>query len=106
MGRQEGGGEPGGEPQNREQEIDIGELDLHGPAPHLREPKPVEDTRSQLAFSLVFLLAGVLLALFVLLWLDRITTDEFQKLAGLTLTPLVGLIGAATGYYYGRSGRS
>lgn len=98
--------EAGSEPtENQEEQIDLGELDLGGPVPLLRKPKPVEDTRSQLAFALVFLIGGVILGLFVLLWFDRITSDDFQKLAGLTLAPLVGLLGAATGYYYGRSGR-
>ena len=107
MRRQEEGGLGSGRPAPSQEEIDLGAFDLHGGrAPRLREPKPVEDTRAQLAFSLVVLIGGVILGLFVLLWFERITGDEFEKLAGLLLAPLVGLLGAATGYYYGRAGRA
>lgn len=84
------------------EEIDLGALSLHGP-PVVSEGKgrPVEDTRARLAFFLLALLAAVLALLFVLLFVHTITAEEFTQLAGVLLAPLVGLVAAATGYYYG-----
>jgi hypothetical protein len=89
--------ETAGEPE----EIDLGELDLSGPSPLLGKARKVEDTRARLAFSLLALLSLVLVLLFVLLFIHTISTQEFTQLAGLLLAPLVGLVAAATGYYYG-----
>ncbi len=84
------------------EEIDLGALTLGGSA-IIREGKGrrVEDTRARLAFSLLGLLTAVLLLLFVLLFVHTITAAQFTQLAGVLLAPLVGLVAAATGYYYG-----
>ena len=85
-------------------QIDLGELEFGtGPEPELKPKRAVEDTKAVLAFTLAGLTGLVVVGLFVVLALDRINADEFQKLAGLMLGPLVGLLGAATGYYYGKS---
>lgn len=85
-------------------EIDLGELELGpGAEPVLTPTRAVEDTRAILAYILAGLTGIVLVGLMILLGLERINSDDFQKLAGLMLAPLAGLLGAATGYYYGQS---
>jgi hypothetical protein len=84
------------------EEIDLGQLDLSGPSPiSVGKARKVEDTRARLAFSLLGLLSLVLVLLFALLFIHTISAQGFTQLAGLLLAPLVGLVAAATGYYYG-----
>jgi hypothetical protein len=86
-------------------EIDLGQwpgLDLSS---IVEKQRPVENTRAALAFCLVGLLAVVLLLLLLLLWFRRVPVDAFAQVAGLLISPLVGLVGAVTGYYYGRGDR-
>ena len=40
-----------------------------------------------------------------MLWRGKLTTSEFGNIAAVVTTPVVGLLGAATGYYYGRGRR-
>ena len=35
----------------------------------------------------------------------RVTPQDFGSVTGVLLAPIVGLLGAATGYYYGRGER-
>lgn len=65
----------------------------------------VEDTRANLAFCLFGLLAATVVGLLLLLWLGKLDADDFAQVAGLMISPLVGLVGAVTGYYYGKSDR-
>lgn len=65
----------------------------------------VEDTRANLAFCLFGLLAATMAGLLVLLWCGKLDATNFAQVAGLMISPLVGLVGAVTGYYYGKSDR-
>ena len=82
-----------------------GDLDLdqnpfeEGPA------RRVEQTRAKFAYLMLALLASVILGMFVLLFADKVTPEEFSGIAGVLISPIVGLLGAATGYYYGRGDR-
>jgi hypothetical protein len=90
---------------NERVDIDLGDLELSpGAEPTLQPRRAVEDTRAVLAYILAGLTGLVIGGLFLLLWSERITSDDFQKLAGVMLAPLAGLLGAATAHYYGRSG--
>jgi uncharacterized integral membrane protein len=91
-------------PERAEQseEIDLGSLSLHGPpSVSVGKGRKVDDTRATLAFCLLALLTLVLLLLFILLFVHTIDSEQFTQLAGVLLAPLVGLVAAATGYYYG-----
>ncbi|HEY0869602.1 MAG TPA: hypothetical protein VGD55_04335 [Acidothermaceae bacterium] len=88
--------------ESEPEEIDLGSLRLGGDAlVSVGKGKKVEDTRARLAFSLLALLTAVLGLLFLLLFVHTIDAQQFTQLAGLLLAPLVGLVAAATGYYYG-----
>lgn len=84
---------------------DIGLLELdradvtEGPATR------VAKTRALLAYLLFGLLAVINVVLLFLLADHRITTQEFGTVAGVLIAPVVGLLGAATGYYYGKGDR-
>lgn len=69
----------------------IGEIDLER-----------EQTRGLLALALFFLLAGATVFTFVLI-LDRpsITSDNVTTFVTGVFTPLVALVGGATGFYFG-----
>lgn len=87
------------------EEVDLGSLYLGEPSIEEGPAKRVERTRATLAYCLFGLLAGILAVLFGLLAAQTLTAQQFADVAGVVLAPVVGLFGAATGYYYGRSGQ-
>jgi hypothetical protein len=75
-------------------------------------PRPSEDTeqfrekmRGRLAVRLVWALLAVVVGTFAYLWFSNLSPTELNNvvpMVGTTLlTPLVGLIGAVMGFYYG-----
>jgi hypothetical protein len=57
-----------------------------------------EEVRTWLAKTLLGMLGGVLLLLFILaFW----TQAPFKDVAAIVLSPVIGLVGAVTGFYYG-----
>lgn len=92
-------------PSSAEHEIDLDPLG-QGPPP-VREGvgKRVEQTRAQIAYLLIGLLAGITASLLALLWQHRLSVEELSSIAGVLISPIVGLLGAATGYYYARGDR-
>jgi hypothetical protein len=91
--------------QTETAEVDLGPLDLDFASPVVGPARPVERTRALLAYLLFGLLAGIIVVLLGLLALKRITTPDFGMIGGVLIAPVVGLLGAATGYYYGRGDR-
>lgn len=61
-----------------------------------------EITRAALAVSLTVLLAIVLLIVVCATVFLKFSAQDAGNLLGVVLAPLVGLVGAATGFYYGR----
>ena len=82
--------------------VDLEPLDFNTSPFEELPAKRVETTRARLAYLLLALLSGVLAALLSLLGLRRLTPQEFESVAGVIIAPIVALLGAATGYYYGR----
>lgn len=60
-----------------------------------------ERTRAWLAGGLTALLAAVVLILLIALVIGAYATKDAVDLLGVLLSPLVALVGAATGFYYG-----
>lgn len=88
-----------------EEELDLSDFERDRPSIEEGPAKPVEYTRAQLAYLMLGLLALVMIGMLALLGTKRITADEFSTIAGVLVAPIVGLLGAATGYYYGRGGK-
>jgi hypothetical protein len=83
-------------------DLDLGPLDLRNP-PIVEGPaRAVEKTRATLAYCLFGLLAAVVGVILGLLAAGTLSPTEFDNIAGVLIAPIVGLLGAATGYYYGR----
>jgi hypothetical protein len=65
-----------------------------------------ENVREFLAKRLIAILAGLLLIGFILLATERYTglsTDDIRAFFELVFTPLIALVSAATGFYFGSS---
>jgi hypothetical protein len=73
------------------------------PGPTEKSARKVEDTRANLAYALVGLLALTVIGLFALLISGGVPADSFAEVAGIMVSPLIGLVGAVTGYYYGKA---
>jgi uncharacterized membrane protein YeaQ/YmgE (transglycosylase-associated protein family) len=61
--------------------------------------------RGLLAFALVAILAFLSIGALVGLWLKKASAEDLRILLGVVFTPIVGLVGAATGFYYGERRR-
>lgn len=94
-----------GDDQNVEEVVDLGPLDLRAVAPRELPPQPVERTRALLAYLLLALLSAIIATLLVFVGTGRLTTEEFGSVAAVSVSPVIGLLGAATGYYYGKGDR-
>jgi hypothetical protein len=65
------------------------------------DPRPHEDgARRTIAYILIGLLCGVIAAIFILLSFGSIAVSEIKEF-GFILGPVVTLVSAATGFYYG-----
>jgi hypothetical protein len=91
--------------ENEPPEFEENEPPQKGPALPFREPYNLDKTRERarayLASSLTLLLATVVLILVVAVTARSYPTKEAVDLLGVLLSPLVALVGAATGFYYG-----
>lgn len=70
----------------------------YDPSPHR------ERMRGIIVLTLLGILAGIIAAAFIALWLEAISSADLQTLLNLVFSPIIGLVGAAAGFYYG--GRS
>jgi hypothetical protein len=77
------------------------------PAPPPR-PETVEeireDARRVIAFILLSILAGTILVAFITVWTNRMTIEDLKTVATSLITPVVGLVGAVIGFYFGSGG--
>jgi len=72
-----------------------------GVAPVYDSARDRERVRGTLAYMLLCLLAFVTVACISALIFDRITASELKDLATTFFTPLLGVFGTITGFYYG-----
>jgi hypothetical protein len=93
--------------QGDENVVDLGDLSIYEPSIGIKEGPAyrIERTRATLAYLLLALLTGLLIVLLIMLWTGHLTASGFGNVAAIVTTPVVGLLGAATGYYYGRGQR-
>ncbi len=63
--------------------------------------KARESVRGIIALSLIATLGVTILGSFAVIWVHPDRSKELHDLLGLVLGPLVALVGAATGYYFG-----
>lgn len=85
--------------------VDLGDLSIDGSSIEEGPVRHIERTRATLAYLLLGLLSVITAALLLMLWTDHLTPEQFGNVAAVVTTPIVGLLGAATGYYYGRGQR-
>ncbi|MGO9332624.1 MAG: hypothetical protein ACLQCU_00960 [Acidimicrobiales bacterium] len=94
-----------GETHGNEEFVDLGDLSIGPPSIEEGPTYRIERTRATLAYLLLGLLAALLAVLLIMLWTGHVAPNEFGNVAAIVTTPVVGLLGAATGYYYGRGQR-
>ncbi|MEC8081194.1 MAG: hypothetical protein VXY99_05810 [Pseudomonadota bacterium] len=63
--------------------------------------KHIDNTRSTIAFLLIGLLFLVVIGIFLLVLICRISIEEMAAF-GFMLSPIIALVSAATGFYYGQ----
>ena len=63
--------------------------------------KDRENVRGKIAISLIEILAAIILLSFILLAFQPDSSDKLKEILSLVFGPLVALVGAATGYYFG-----
>ncbi len=56
--------------------------------------------------NLIALLVAVVLLSFLSLWINSVAANELEGLLQLVFAPIVALVGAATGFYYGARPKS
>lgn len=77
------------------------------PPPPIVAPVPFDPARTReamrgwIAIALLILFGIMLLALIALLWEHFISPDDTIKLAGALIGPIITLLGAVTGFYFG-----
>ena len=59
-----------------------------------------DHTRQRIAYGLLFLLAFIVVGIFATLWFTDLAVTEIKEFA-VILGPVITLVSAATGFYYG-----
>ena len=71
------------------------------------DPAPErEKIRGSIALILVWLLVGLVAALFLSVWFFGTDLTNIKTILELVLAPIIGLVGAITGFYYGEKSKS
>lgn len=91
-------------------DIDLTATEPEGPTQEELSPLPTrpyslarqqEDMRGRMALALIGLLAFVVAAAFVSLWVEGGLAEGTKDLLTLVLGPVVTLVGSVIGYYFG-----
>lgn len=65
---------------------------------------PAEDRekiRGRIAIALISLLIGLISLLFVAILVGVVQIDDLDKIVATVLTPILGIVGAVIGFYFG-----
>ncbi len=66
------------------------------------DPRPHEDqARRNIAYCLIGLLFILCIGTFATVWWTKIPVDDTLKIVQILLGPVIALVSAATGFYYG-----
>ncbi len=66
------------------------------------DPRPQEDqARRNIAYCLIGLLFILCLGTFATVWWTKIPVEDTLKIVQILLGPVIALVSAATGFYYG-----
>lgn len=86
--------------------IEISHLETSRTIPYNPE-KAINDARKVIAFLLVYLLMFICAFSFIVTaWGSKDIEEPILKLSELFLSPVTGLVGAATGFYFGAKPKS
>jgi hypothetical protein len=78
------------------------DLDSLGEPSATFDPRPAQEAaRSRIAYVLIGTLVATIAASFAGIWFNWMTSAELDSIMKLVFGPLVGLVGAVTGFYYG-----
>jgi uncharacterized membrane protein YeaQ/YmgE (transglycosylase-associated protein family) len=98
-------------PETDREPTEAAYLDLTGESPHddwapsadAYDPNPKrEQVRGTIAWVLLGIFGATILFSFMALALKWGTHEEIQDMLGILLPPVVGLVGSAIGFYFGR----
>lgn len=78
------------------------QADLHFGVPEAA--KQFEESRLWIALIIVGSMAFIVVASFALIYSCRDKIDDVIKLVQLLIAPVIGVVGAVTGFYYGSRG--
>lgn len=63
--------------------------------------KRQDDSRHKIALVIVGSLSGIVLLPFIIIWWSSRDIEALLKLVQATIGPVVGVVGAVTGFYFG-----
>lgn len=103
----------GDKPQSNGKTIDLTQVEPKAPVDSLPIPKTApydpaktrEWTRVFLSGTLVFILAIVVIAPLIMLWGKWATITDLKELLTILVSPVVALVGAAVGFYFGEKSK-
>jgi hypothetical protein len=81
-------------------------LSLEQPSDKPYDPgRDREFVRSWVAYGLLGLLIVIVLLSFIALWAHGITKDDLKEILTIFFGPIITLLGAVTGFYYGEKSK-
>ena len=96
--------DPAGTASSTEQTLELGDVDLSSPEEKKYDPsKEVDKARKYIAYWLLALLSFLVVFSFISLWFlnPTPTFSDIKALVELLLGPIIALVSAATGFYFG-----
>jgi uncharacterized membrane protein YeaQ/YmgE (transglycosylase-associated protein family) len=92
-------------------DIDLTDVETSAPVRNMLRDEPYDPTRdrevvrARVAYLMIGLLIGIVGAMIGGLLTGYLSADATEKVAAVILSPVVGLLGAVLGFYYGEQSR-